>query len=747
MAVTDVGPPTTAEAPESGWGSGTTPPTPPVGKGPTALPGAPALRPRRRAGLGIQSKLLLMLLAVSVLSAAVVGLIGYRSGSESLRQAAFDRLTEVRESRTAAITDLFTRIKGESVVLTRGTTAVEAVSEFGDAFTALNDQPVNPADSATVDSWYQNSFAPKLAEMTGQAADPKTFAPTGAAQTYLQARYTVPHGDDYDASLAVDNAGDGSAWSAANAKFQDYFRQTVNQLGYDDALLLNTSGDVIYSAYKAPELGTNVLTGPLDDTSLSTAYRAAMRATSPDFVDITDFEFYAPYYGQAVAWAVSPIARDGVTIGVLALQLPKQAINSVMTGDEKWGQDGLGTTGETYLAGPDLTMRSISRALVENPSDYVTRAVDAATPRTVAEHAARVNDTILLQPTRTEAVRQGLTGRSGTLVDTEYLGEEALVAYAPITIGDLQWVIVAKLDTAEAFAPVDEFTRHLMLSTAGIIFVVCLASLLLAQFFARPVRRLVDGVQRVTAGDLDARVDVNTRDEFGDLAAAFNDMGRSLRTKQQLLDDQMAENDRLLHTLMPEQVARRYRDGEQTIADDHSNVSVIYADIIGYETFSSGMPSERSLELLNSLVRGFDDAAQRLGIERVRTLRDGYLASCGLQVPRVDNERRTVEFALEMASVVRRFNSQHGASLNLRAGIDTGSVTSGLIGRSAVVYDMWGDAVSLAFRLQDRNGESGVFVTDRVRERLLDTDGFVPAGTVETQDGVQAVYRLPVSTS
>ena len=743
MVMTYDGPPVTADVPQAPIDE---PPTPAEPGGHSPQPSRRPLRPRRRFGLGIQSKLLLMLLAVSVLSAVVVGFIGYRSGTESLRQAAFERLTEVRESRTAAITSLFTRIRGEAVVLTRGTTAVEAVKAFDDGFTALGDQPVDPRDTATVDDWYATTFAPQLAESTGDEADPETFAPSTPAQTYLQAKYTVPAGDDYDVALAVDDAGDGSAWSAANAKFQDYFRQSVDQLGFDDALLLNTSGDVIYSAYKSPDLGTNVLTGPLDDSGLSTAYRSAMRASSPDFVALTDFEFYAPYYGQPVAWVLSPVAENGVTIGVLALQLPKSAVNSVMTGDGQWVDDGLGRTGETYLAGSDLTMRSVSRELVEDPAAYLTEAVDTATPRAVADHAVRIGDTILLQPTRTDSVRDALTGRSGTAVTTEYLGDEALVAYAPLTIEGLQWVIVATLDTSEAFAPVADFTRDLVLSTAAIIFVVCLASLLLAQIFARPVRRLVTGVNRVAAGDLDAQVDVNTRDEFGDLATAFNAMGRSLRTKQQLLTEQMAENDRLLHTLMPEPVARRFRDGEQTIADDHTNVTVVYADVLGFEAFGADMPSERSLELLNTLVRGFDEAADRLGIERVRTLREGYLASCGLQVPRVDNERRTVQFAQEMAAVLRRFNVQYGAALSLRAGIDTGSVTSGLIGRSSVVYDMWGDAVNLAFRLQSRPGESGIFVTERVRDRLLSDEEFVRAGTIETQNGTQPVWKLQTVT-
>lgn len=723
-------------------------PPPPAPAGPAAGVPPPIPRPpaRRRFGIGIQSTLLLMLLGVSIASSAIVGWIGYTSGTDSLRQAAFERLTEVRESRAAAITTSFDRIRASTVVFTRGSTAVEAVTAFDSAFQALNDQPVDPADQAGVQGYYQDEFIPALERTTGEAADIDTFLPTGAAQTYLQARYTVPPGDDFDASLAVDDAGDGSAWSAANARFQDYFRQIVTRMDFDDALLINTSGDVVYSAYKSTDLGTNVVDGPLADTNLSSAYRAAMKANSPDFVDVTDFEFYAPYFGQPVAWVSSPIAENGKIIGVLALQLPKSNINDVMTGDGQWVTDGLGQTGETYLAGPDQRMRSVSRMLLEDPTRYVDLAVAAATPRETAEHAVRLDDTILLQPVHTDSVRLALAGQSGTIIDTEYLGDEALVAYAPLQIEGLQWVIVAKIDTSEAFAPVTDFTRRLVLSTAVIIFLVCVAALLLAQVFARPVRRLVAGVNQVAGGDLDARVDVRSRDEFGDLADSFNDMSRSLRTKQHLLDQQIAENERLVSTLMPAPVAQRYREGEQTIADDHANVSVIFADVIGFESFAAGLPSERSLEMLNSLVRSFDEAAERLGVEKVRTLRDGYLASCGLHVPRVDNERRTLDFALEMADAVRRFNIQYGAELTLRAGIDTGSVTSGLIGRSSVVYDMWGEAVNLAFRLQHRTGESGVFVTDRVRQRVVGDYAFQEAGTVDTPSGPDLVWKLEVRT-
>jgi class 3 adenylate cyclase len=219
-------------------------------------------------------------------------------------------------------------------------------------------------------------------------------------------------------------------------------------------------------------------------------------------------------------------------------------------------------------------------------------------------------------------------------------------------------------------------------------------------------------------------------------------MSRSLQVKQALIDEQQAENDKLLHTLMPESVARRYRDGEETIAEDHQDVSVLFADLIGFDDFAAGLGTDKELALLNDLVRQFDDTAEDKGIEKVRTLREGYLASCGLIVPRVDSARRTVDFALEMTRIVERFNAQHGANLSLRAGIDTGTVTSGLVGRSSIAYDMWGDAVSIANRVQALAGKPGVFISQRVRGKLGEQLNMIEVGTIETKAGPQSVWQI-----
>lgn len=682
-----------------------------------------------------------MLLLVSVGASVVTGIVGYMSGSESLRQASFERLTEVRESRAREITNFYRQTADSLVVYTRGTTVIDAMNGFRDAFHELEEQPLDPARATAVDAFYTDAFAPALAERTGDEADPAAFIPTNPAQTYLQSVYT-PADFDYDSALQIDDAGDGSAWSAVNATYHDYFREIIDRFGYEDALLIDNEGDVVYSAYKGPDLGTNVLTGPYKGGVLEDGFTAALRSNAVDYTGITDFERYQPSLNVPTQWIFSPVGQGGRVDGVMALQVPIGQINDIMTSGGDWKKDGLGETGETYLAGPDQLMRSNSRLLIEDPEEYLKRSVAAGTPPQDAQRAVDVKGTIEIQPVRTTSVERALAGQSGTLVGTGYLGGENLTAYMPLDIDGLQWVLVARIDSSEAFAPVTDFTRNLIISVLAIIVVVSLLSLLLAQVFARPVRALVGAVRRVAGGDYSVEVPNTRRDEFGDLGSAFNDMSRSLRLKQELIDEQRAENEKLLLTLMPASVAKRYKEGEETISEVHQDVSVIFADLVGFDDLTRGFTSEKELALLNGLVRSFDEAAERLGIEQVRTLREGYLASCGLIVPRVDNVRRTLDFALEMRTIVERFNAQHKANVTLRVGVDAGIVTSGLVGRTSLAYDMWGDAVSLANQVQSVSGQPGIFVSQQVRDRMQDTVTFEAAGTVETREGPQPVWRV-----
>ncbi|MFN3007182.1 adenylate/guanylate cyclase domain-containing protein [Mycolicibacterium wolinskyi] len=705
-----------------------------------SAPKSKKLRRRMLSRISIQSKLLAMLLITSVLSAAVVGFIGYQSGRSSLRDSVFDRLTEVRSAQARQLESEFQFLRNSLIIYTRGTTATEAAEAFTAGFDQLGNATISPAQQKSITDWYENQFVKPEDIQNGNETDVAAVLPTSNAQKYLQANYMTPF-TDWDEAIKFDDAGDGSAWSAANARFNDFFREIVTRFNFEDALLLDTRGNVVYSAYKGPDLGTNVYTGPYKGGNLTEGYKEALESNAVDYVAITDFGPYQPA-DTPTAWLMSPIGTGGNIKGVLALQFPITGINRLMTMDQKWEEAGMGKTGETYLVGPDGLMRSDSRLFLENRDQFKQEVIDAGTPPDVAEESIRQGGTTLVQPVNDEASKMAQRGQSGSIIEADYLGKETLQAYAPVDLLGLDWGVVAKIDTAEAFAPVTKFTRTLVLSTVAMIFAVCIAAILLARFFVRPIRRLEAGAQQISAGDYGISLPVLSRDEFGDLTVAFNEMSRNLRIKEELLEEQRRENDRLLLSMMPETVVQRYREGEETIAQDHQNVTVIFADLIGLDELSATMSSDEHLAIVNKLVRQFDAAAENLGIERVRTLHNGYLASCGLTVPRLDNVRRTVDFAVEMQRIVDRFRGETGYDLKLRAGIDTGTVSSGLIGRSSLAYDMWGSAVDLAYQVQSGAPQPGVYVTDSVHEATRDIRQFTAAGSVTVGSDDRPIWRL-----
>jgi class 3 adenylate cyclase len=684
---------------------------------------------------------MVMLLVSSLASLAVIGAVGFVSGRHTLLPIAAERMIQLREGQKRAIEMLFADLSNSLAIYSRGFTADEAVQAFSAAFDQLADAPTDPGQQQALERYYTDKLITPIQETTGQKLDLNALLPSSNAQRYLQLHYTLPSAGKAN---PPEDAGDGSAWSAANVRFNNYFREIATRFEYRDAMLLDAHGNVVYNVKKGPALGTNILTGPYRASNLRGAYEKAMNADSVDFVWTTDFQAFQAAGGMPIAWLVSPIGTPGKTDGVLALPLPISKVNRIMTADQHWKSAGMGATAETYLAGPDGLMRSDSRLFLQDPEKYQRDAVAAGTPQDIVAKAMRWHGTTLVQPVATEAFHAAQRGQSGTLNDTGYLGDGELAAYGPVAIpnSDLRWSILAVRDSEEAYARIASFARTLVVTAAVMVFVICVLAMLIAQRFVGPIRRLRAGAEEISAGHYDVSIPVTTHDEIGSLTAAFNEMSRNLQIKEGLLTEQRKENDRLLLSLMPEPVVQRYRDGEQTIAQEHQDVTVIFADIIGLDGISTGMSGDELVGIIDELMRELDSTAETFGVETIRTVHNGYLASCGLNVPRLDSVPRTIDFAVEMQRIIERFNSGKGYHLGVRAGINTGNVISGLVGRSSVIYDMWGAAVNLAHQMRGGASESGIFVTTDVYEVMRDIRKFIAAGTV-TVDGVeQPIWKL-----
>ena len=231
----------------------------------------------------------------------------------------------------------------------------------------------------------------------------------------------------------------------------------------------------------------------------------------------------------------------------------------------------------------------------------------------------------------------------------------------------------------------------------------------------------------------DVVVPVTSHDELGQLTTAFNEMVQNIRRQTEIIEQKNAENERLLLNILPGAIAERLKEGEKSIADGFAEVTVLFADVVGFTAFSSNTPAAKLVSLLNDLFSRFDAASQRHGIEKIKTIGDCYMAVCGLPKPRPDHARAMIEMALDMHRELGEFNRQEGTNLQLRIGLNSGPVVAGVIGSIKFIYDLWGDTVNLASRMESTGIPDGIQVSESVYQALRGEYQFEERGLVEVK--------------
>jgi adenylate cyclase len=197
------------------------------------------------------------------------------------------------------------------------------------------------------------------------------------------------------------------------------------------------------------------------------------------------------------------------------------------------------------------------------------------------------------------------------------------------------------------------------------------------------------------------------------------------------LDRLHRENEQLLLNVLPATIANRLKSGEQRIADYFPNVTVLFADIVGFTTMSSGLPPQPLVEMLNELFSEFDALARQHRTEKIKTIGDSYMAVCGLPEHVPEHATNVANLALGMLACVKRLNAGRKADLHIRIGFNCGPVVAGVIGTSKFIYDLWGDTVNTASRMESSGVADRIHVTEAAREALRDQFEFEERGDIE----------------
>ena len=676
--------------------------------------------------LSIKSKLILMLLTVSGLSILVTAYLGYRSGQSNLTERVFSQLTSLRASKAYQIESYFKTTQNHIQVLSENPAVISAMQELSSAHSQLEGKALPPGYETTLADYYRNEFLPRLAKTQQGTPVLNSFLPETAAATYLQHQYIAANPNPVGKKDLLDRAPDGTRYSQIHAQYHPIFRNIIKKFGYYDMFLINPQGTIVYTVYKETDFISNLTTGPYNESNLAKLVAQVRRAKEKGYAKLIDFEAYTPSYGAPATFIAAPIFDQSKFIGVLAVQLPVDEINNVMTGNQNWEQDGLGKTGETYLVGKDYLMRSVSRFLVETPDEYIKTLQSLGVDETTTQRIREYDTSILEQKVQTEAAAAALSGQQGTQIIRDYRNIPVLSSYAPLKIPGLDWAVLSEIDLAEAYAPVYAFQRQLLVSATLLLLLVTLLAMALAYFFVQPINQLIQSARQIEKGDLDATAKINSHDEFAELANSFNSMVRSLRAQTNLVEQKNQESEQLLLSLFPASIAKRLKQGEKNIAESASNVAVLFSDLNGFTQLSDSLSAYEIVSVLNELVTRFDEAAEQYGMEKIKTIGDSYMAVCGLSVPYLDHDRRAFDFALEMLTIVRRFNHENSYQLNVSIGINSGDVVAGIVGRNKFIYDVWGDTINLANALKTACPSGSILVAETVHGRLGDLYDFEP---------------------
>lgn len=412
------------------------------------------------------NRLLLALLAVSLIPLALMGIATYRSAASALTNEAFGKLETVRTITAKSVERYFQTLHDELRVLSEDRMTIDACQQFCNAFTTLALD--NKADAKTmaqirreVDAHYTGEFAAEYRKRAGTEPVIKPLVESlDDDATFLQYLYICRNDSPLGSKQVLDAAEDESAYTKVHATFHPLFRSLREKYGLADVFLIDaSSGSIVYTVLKEPDLGGSLRSGPLASTSLGEAFLRAAGSGRRDAIAFGDFARYLPSYMEPAGFMAAPLFNGRNLVGVVAFQIP------IDKTDEIIGETtGMGKTGETYAIGGDRLFRSNSRF-----------AQELGVVSTIIDPKFKVD---------TVPVRSALEeGRSGTALGRDYRDKAVLSSWSPVLIhrddgsdrNTVRWSLISEIDEQEVLAPIYRLRNFALtifgLTTAGVLLV------------------------------------------------------------------------------------------------------------------------------------------------------------------------------------------------------------------------------------------------------------------------------------
>jgi len=679
---------------------------------------------------GVQSKLISLVLGASLVSLLLTGLLSFGVARHLLEEGGYERLTAIRNARAVAIKETVEQLSDHVMTLSETRMTIDATKRFREGFNQL--QSLDANQEKALRNYYETIFIPRLKQKAEGEPSAATYYPENRSERYLKYFYLAEGPMSEKTSSAADSiTKDGSSWGQTYKEYDHRFARLAKLFDYEDIMIADIkTGNIVYSVSKQDDLGTNLLSGPYADSQAAKVFQEVKQSKDPFFLTFSDFEQYKPSYGQTTMFVGTTVFDGDDLVGALIFQINTERLDRLMTANRQWKEVGMGQSGETYLVGEDSTFRTSPRLFLENPKEYLKLAERQGVSTEKINLIRKTGTPVLVQPVKTEAARNALAGKTATASYTDYRGVPVVASYQPIRFGPFDWGLIAKIDQDELFSGIRRLARNLLLLAGILIPALTLLTLWLSRQFVRPIRRLLNATEKISGGDYSIHIPVAADDEFGDLATAFNTMSDTLAEREEALKEQVEENDRLLRSILPSSAAARMKQGTAAIAETHPSVSVVYAEIEGWNDIAQKLTVEESITQLGELTSALDDCAAQFDVDKLQDVGPTYLAVSGLSRPRIDHEKRAVECALAMLQLMHRFNATYKVHLTLDIGVHAGPLTTGVLSGERLSFDIWGKTINIARGIHESPKRNVIQVTAPIVEALEGLYQFEPLAPV-----------------
>lgn len=463
----------------------------------------------------------------------LIGAMSYTYGKNTLEQQAEDRLIMARDLKANDIDRYFTALKKQITLFSNDQSVINAMKDLDAGFLVyaqeVSTKGLDKYKEEVIKHYitqFSNDYAKDNGGLTFDATPYLNLTNENTFALQYNYIFNNPYGIDKEEKLSL--VDDGSTYSKFHNKYHPHLKELKQLFGMEDIFLVDSkSGDIVYTVAKGLDFTTSLINGPYANTALGKAFRDVNIDNGAKNIVVSQFEAYSPSNDDQACFVATPIFDNGVRIGILIFQINSSVINSIMTSDGKWEEIGLGKTGETYLVDNQHRVISSSRLSIENPEKYYKEMQQiGVTQDNIIRMIAKGNN-IGLVTVNSFAVNEVLQGKSGFTESKDYRGIETLNAYKPINVSGLNWGIIAKMDTAEAFAPIYSLAHKMIINLIGLVLLILLFSTIVGIGLARQISAPIEKISLAMrileqSQDLTRRIEYNVKDEIGDMTTALN---------------------------------------------------------------------------------------------------------------------------------------------------------------------------------------------------------------------------------